>query len=267
MTGARRFAAASALAVLTVSAPAAAYRPFDGTDAAVAERGALELELGPLGLTKLARPRAALYTPSWVLNLGFAADWELVLEGHPVAGLVGGDGTREPLRVVDTGAFLKRVLREGALQGAPGPSVAVEVGPLLPELHDDGRLGLSGALIASERWQSLTTHLNLAGARGRDGRARTFAGVIVEGPESWPARPVLELSTDGEGDGARTWSALQGVVVRLSEDLSADAAVRYARIDGRPAEEARAGITCILHLWGAEPPAHSEPGSIASRLR
>src|ERR1700722_7896999 len=44
----RAFATASGLLVtLLFSAPAHAYRPFDGTDADVAETGDFELELGP----------------------------------------------------------------------------------------------------------------------------------------------------------------------------------------------------------------------------
>jgi len=54
-----------------------AYRPFDGTDAAVAGRGELEIELGPAGFLKLGADRF-LVAPALIANLGFAERWELL---------------------------------------------------------------------------------------------------------------------------------------------------------------------------------------------
>lgn len=50
---------------------ASAYRPFNSTDAAVAERGQVEIELGPVGFVKEG-PDRSLAAPSLVLNWGFA---------------------------------------------------------------------------------------------------------------------------------------------------------------------------------------------------
>jgi len=61
--------------------PAFAYRPFDSTDAAVAEKGDLELELGPLGFLKTDADRF-LVAPSAIFNLGIARQWELALQGR-----------------------------------------------------------------------------------------------------------------------------------------------------------------------------------------
>ena len=49
MSGRNRFTAATAIGVFLIGwvAPAAAYRPFDGTDAAVADLGEVEIELHP----------------------------------------------------------------------------------------------------------------------------------------------------------------------------------------------------------------------------
>src|SRR5215831_7543998 len=63
-----------------------AYRPFDSTDAAVADVGQLEVELGPVQFRRSDEERT-LIAPAYILNYGFAKDWELVLEGrgeHPV---------------------------------------------------------------------------------------------------------------------------------------------------------------------------------------
>ncbi len=250
----RALLASAALVATSVSSPAYAYRPFDGTDAEVADEGELEVEVGALGLTRLSRATTA-YTPSLVVNAGIAHSWELVLEGRPILSLSGKTSDLDaPFRVVDTGAFLKRVVREGALQGASGPSLAVELGTLLPELHDDSRLGSSAALIASEHLATFTTHLNLAGARTRDGGTKSFVGLIVEAPQSWRARPVLELATEAESGAAapRSWSALEGVIVHVTADVTADFATRLVRVGDGTIEEVRAGLTCTLGV-GASP--------------
>ena len=59
---------------------ALAYRPFDGTDADVAERGEFELELGPLGYFRLGGTNF-LIVPGAVLNYGILPRTELVLQG------------------------------------------------------------------------------------------------------------------------------------------------------------------------------------------
>jgi hypothetical protein len=63
------------------SEPALAFWPFDGTDAAVAGPGELELELGPAGLLREGSERT-LIAPAIAFNLGVAEGWEAVLEGQ-----------------------------------------------------------------------------------------------------------------------------------------------------------------------------------------
>ena len=73
MTRGRRVAGLVATAsLLLVGRDALAYRPFDGTDADVAEYGDFELELGP---TQYYREdgRNFLVAPATVLNLGIAS--------------------------------------------------------------------------------------------------------------------------------------------------------------------------------------------------
>jgi hypothetical protein len=57
--------------------PAAAYRPFDGTDAAVADLGEVEIEFQPLGAAHAGGTTKGLTDA--IFNYGFADRWELVL--------------------------------------------------------------------------------------------------------------------------------------------------------------------------------------------
>src|SRR5262249_1808020 len=67
---------------------AAAFRPFDGTDAAVADTGKVEIELGPVEYRRESAART-LFAPSTRVNYGFAPDWEAVIEGRVSHGLSG----------------------------------------------------------------------------------------------------------------------------------------------------------------------------------
>ena len=121
MTGRKAAAAFLAPAVLACwSGTAEAYRPFDGTDAAVAETGELEIELGPVEYFRGGAERA-LFAPDVRFNYGFAAGWEAVLEGTIALGL---SADTPGTSLVGNGASLKAVLREGVLQEKPGPSIA-----------------------------------------------------------------------------------------------------------------------------------------------
>ena len=109
--------------VLGWTVPAAAYRPFDGTNAAVVDVGEAEIQLQPAGELS-TRSRSVLTGPYAVLDYGFAERWEVILETRGQA-LPSGIG---PTPVSDE-AMLKYVVQPGALQGKPGLSVATEFGP------------------------------------------------------------------------------------------------------------------------------------------
>jgi hypothetical protein len=66
-----------------------AYRPFDGTDAAVAETGEIEIELGPVEYLR-AGPERTLLAPDLRINYGFIPGWEAALEGKLTHGLTAG---------------------------------------------------------------------------------------------------------------------------------------------------------------------------------
>lgn len=239
-----------ALAVFLDFLPRAApaYRPFDATDADVAEFGKLEIELGPLGYLR-SRETQGLFAPSLILNWGFLPSWELVLQGRHLILLDSRPDELSP-KLVETGLFVKGVIRRGSLQGGTGLSVATEVGPLLPTIHDESGLGLSGALIASQRWPAATVHVNGQMEWTRAHNLDLFASVILEGPYSWPVRPVAELFVEREFGAGRQASALAGAIWRASEALAFDVALRGARRDGLNVVELRAGLTFDFDLRG-----------------
>ena len=128
----KQIAAGVIVGICTVgwAAPALAYRPFDGTDAAVADLGEVEIEFQPAGAISAGATKPLSEA---VFNYGFADRWELVLQGTAQV-LPEAAG---PLSV-SNGAFLKYVLVPGVLQGKQGPSVATEFGPLLPPAGGSG---------------------------------------------------------------------------------------------------------------------------------
>jgi hypothetical protein len=217
-----------------------AYRPFDSTDADVVEAGRFELELGPLGYL-VSHDQRGLFAPSAILNWGFAPRWELVLQGRNLFLI---DAKTEPSpKLIETGLFLKGVLRKGALQDGTGLSIATEIGPLLPTLNDEPGVGASGALIVSQRWPAATVHLNGQVEWSRAHNLDLFGSVILEGPYQWPVRPVSEFFIDKEFGGARQVSGLFGAIWRLAESFALDAAVRAARKEQLDVVELRAGLT------------------------
>src|SRR5690348_9730960 len=79
----RRIVAGAVIGIFAVGwmHPAAAYRPFDGTDAAVADLGEMEIELQPLGAAHAGGVTRGL--SDTIINYGFADRWELVLQTTP----------------------------------------------------------------------------------------------------------------------------------------------------------------------------------------
>jgi hypothetical protein len=235
-------AAASLLLLLCPmlwSPPTLAFRPFDGTDAAVADPGQVEIELQPAGYRREGSEHS-LTGPGARFNYGFAEGWEAVLEGVAVHELSAGDRRSS---LVDNALSLKHVLRDGSLQEKTGPSVATEWGLLLPGLNDDSGVGGSVALIASQQWPWATVHLNLAVAVTRQQHGDVFVGAIVEGPRDWPVRPVAEVFHERDFGGQTTESGLIGAIWQVRETLSFDAGLRRARVNDHSLDEIRAGLT------------------------
>jgi hypothetical protein len=241
---------AAAMVALLLAAVAAsprhafAYRPFDGTDAAVADTGEVEIELGPVGYQRDGSDRA-LIAPAARFNYGFAERWEAVLEGQAEHGLSTG-GRRSVL--VGNAASLKGVLHEGSLQDKLGPSVASEAALLLPGLGDEGGTGGSLAGIVSQQWPFLTIHLNAVAAVNRQHHGDVFLGAIVEGPHDWVVRPVAEVFHERDFGGFTTTSGLIGAIWQVRRNLSFDGALRHASVNDHTLDEVRAGLTFSFPL-------------------
>jgi hypothetical protein len=233
-------------------ATAAAYRPFDGTDAAVCTRGELELELQPVGYLRSAG-RNSLIAPATIVNLGVAESFELVLEGkHDLA--LGDTRDRHRSTLTDTALSLKHVFVDGFLQDKSGTSVAAEVGTLLPTWHEQPGMGAVATLIVSHLLGSAAAHVNLTGLYSRAREPGAFASLILEGPLAWRVRPVAEFAGARERRADAMASALAGLVWQTSETLSFDLAGRFAAFhaDGSPQWhefEARLGLTAGTELF------------------
>jgi hypothetical protein len=228
------------LALSTVVAgatPAFAYRPFDGTDAAVAETGQIELELGPVQGEHEAH--RTTYSPTAVVNAGIAHNFGIVVDI---------DSVFLSDSAVASDLLVKHVLRRGGLQGGTGPSLAIETGVLFPTIPlRSTDAGGSLALIASQVWDPVTVHVNVRGIYGRYRDLGGVASVIVEGPEAWKVRPVTEVLV-GDVDAETTYSALAGAIWQANDAVAMDVAFRVEREEGRAGGEIRAGLT-----WSFDP--------------
>jgi hypothetical protein len=87
----------------------------------------------------------------------------------------------------------------------------------------------------------VVSHLNLQAIFSRTHEPGGFLGLIVEGPQLWPARPVLELAGERERGGTGTLSA--GFIWTVSHSLALDGAIRVGRQD-----EAWEGHTSLVEL-------------------
>jgi len=228
-----------AAATAAVCAPALAYRPFDGNDAAVAAEGQIGIEFEPIGYVREGASRS-LIAPEVVFIYGFTKNWEASIQGEAVHGMT---EDLRPHALRGTGVLAKGVLREGSLQDKSGPSLATEIGILLPEANGDRGAGASVGLIASQRFDTLTVHLNLAGGLTRQNRGQLFAGVIVEGPHEWPMRPVAEVMRERDFGGDTVVSGLVGAIWEVSDGVAVDAAYRHGRVGEQRLNEIRAGVS------------------------
>lgn len=242
--------AVAALAVAGFSTPAVAYRPFDGTDADVAAEGEFELELGPAQF--LSQPDGHyVLAPATVLNFGVARAIELVVDFKQFVG-VDRAPRQSRVRLLDTDVFVKAILKRGTLQGDTGLSIAIEGGPLTPELGGKNGFGALANLITSYRWPAVTLHLNTSGALSREHNFDGFASLIAEGPRDWVVRPVSEVYVEAEVNAGTSYSGLAGAIWQLSDAVAIDAGVRGASYPEGRAFELRFGLTWALAMWHAK---------------
>jgi hypothetical protein len=227
-----------AFGIAVWSTPALAYRPFDGTDAAVAAPGEVEIELQPAGRLR-DQGTTNLVAPATVFNFGLSEGWEAVFEGQGQTPL----SPQGPTSWTAAGAFLKHVMLPGSLQDKSGPSVATEFGVLVPDSNGNSGVGASLAGIISQRWDWGTIHLNGEMALTREHHGDVFVGGIIEGPSKWAVRPVAEVFYENEFGKSETISGLVGLIWRVRDNLSFDVGLRHALTNGHPVNEIRAGLT------------------------
>jgi hypothetical protein len=219
--------------------PVLAYRPFDSTDAAVADNGAFEIELSPLSY-RHDDDGPAWISPSARLNYGFAEDWEAVLEGQAEHFSHGRS------RVSEAQLDIKGVLQEGSLQEKEGWSLGAEASVLLPGIQAQDGAGFELTGIASRRWEWGSIHFNVAAELSRDQRLGTFLGLILEGPDPWPVRPVAEVNYQRVFSTLEETSVLVGAIWKVRDHLAFDLGFRHAWVNRRPDEQVRAGLTFTL---------------------
>lgn len=217
---------------------ASAYRPFDGTDAAVAASGELEIEFQPFGRLREGSNNI-LIAPAAIFNFGLGEGWEAIFEGQGQTPL----SPSGPTVLTAAGAFLKHVLIPGSLQDKIGPSIAMEFGVLLPDSTGNSGVGASLAGIVSQRWEWGTVHLNAATALTRDQHADLFLGGIIEGPSKWKVRPIAEFFYENEFGQSETISGLIGAIWQVQDNLSFDVGLRHALTNGNAVNEIRVGLT------------------------
>jgi len=232
--------------MLLLAPSAWAYRPFDQTDADVAEVHVMELELGPLQFQRSGGRTG--YVPTFIFNYGAIFGWELVVEAD-ASGTVG--GPREPGDVfqLESSVSFKGVVRRGSLQDGSGVSIAVEPEVLLPATAGASGFGFAAGVIVSQRWPALAVHLNLVPAWSRAHNIAGRVGFIAEGPDEWTVRPVGEVYVEAEhAVPGVTSSFLGGLIWRISPRVSTDAAVRAGTVSGVGLVELRVGLTWDVPL-------------------
>jgi hypothetical protein len=232
-----------AVGVLAVLAHSAfAYRPFDQTDGDTAELNTIELEIGPFTIWRGSSTTS--WQPYGVFNYGFSDGWELVIDIDTYLWSIS-----SPSSFVWSDVEVKHVLREGCLQEKRGPSVALEVGPLLPTLPQLGdEVGWSTDLIVSECWDPITVHANFQVEYERNRELEESVGAIVEGPRDWRVRPVGEAYLE-HSPGSDELSILAGAIWTYRKSLTFDAALRTLQtIEGTtPASyQIRVGLTWVF---------------------
>lgn len=250
------------IAVFAGSRNAAAYRPFDGTDADVAGIGEFEVELGPSHFYTQGG-RRYIIAPATVLNLGFARSLELVFDSKDFIG--SNPAPHEPtVRVLDTDVLLKWVLRRGRLQGESGLSIALEAGPWIPEIHGETGVGAQTLLIVSYPFGSGTVHFNEQAALTRAHQLDGFSSIILEGSSELAVRPVTEIFVEHTIEGGTEYSALVGAIWSVRDTFALDLGIRAARVDGENAGEVRIGFTWAIPVWSSPETArpHPLPGPI-----
>ena len=225
------------LMALVWSSNAAAYRPFDSTDADVVDPGEIEIELSPLSYRR-GDGGNTLIAPAVVVNYGFAPRWEVIVEGegeHPSG--------RGRSSMVGNALLLKHVIRDGSLQAASGLSVATEFGFELPGINAESGTGAIAAGIVSHESSWGALHFTAEAVHTRDSSTELAFGSILEGPGEWPVRPVVEVFYAHELGEAEEAAVLVGAIWKFNDNLVFDAGVRRSVLGEERDTELRLGLS------------------------
>ena len=193
--------------------------------------------------TRTTRP-AATYTPGFILNYGLIHRVELVFDAHHAL-LYGGVDPPARRRALDTAMLAKVVARQGCLQGQPGPERRRR-GRRDPA--DAARRGRRGRGAHDDRLRSAgrpaALHVNVEGDYTREHTFAFIGGAIVEGPDRWAVRPVVEPLRRARRrlrrPSSRGWAARSGA--RTSTSTSTPPCASLARA-AQNIYEVRAGLT------------------------
>ena len=232
---------------MAASRRACAYRPFVSTDAAVADLGEIEIELGMSGFHG-PHGRATIDAPELVVNVGAAHDIEVV--GHfTLANDLTRGSDEEPTRFEDSGVSVKWVARDGVLQDTSGASVALELDALFPTLRGQDRPGAQLTGIVSNRTLGWTYHVSAGALVEPSGSDPGVAwSVIVERPLVGPLRAVTEINGESVRGSTPNNSALVGAIWSVTgpaplHELSFDIAVRHGLSSAADDWGGTAGVT------------------------
>jgi hypothetical protein len=226
---------------------AIAFRPFDGTDARVAEAHLFELEMSPISYARMGSERF-LIAPGMSLNYGTGSGFEFALEGESVM-FMHADPEGDSPRLGEAAFEFKKVLRPGVLQKKKGPSIATEESVEFPS-RGQSHAGFGASLIVSQPLPSASTmlHFNAELARTQEQQTERFVSMILEGPEAWPVRPVGELSWKRAGEEIGVRGFLAGLIWQTRQGLTMDAAVKFLDGGGEHGLELRTGFTWHMQV-------------------
>jgi len=198
-----------ALALVLGAGDAVAYRPFVSTDAAVADPGYVELELGYIGFRQRGGA-STIVAPTIVANFGIVRDVELVGQTDATHELAGHGGSQAE----DTEVQLKWVAREGVLQDrGPAPSLAVELNLLVPTAIGERHVGGELIGIASGEAAGWMYHINLGAVVDTvESEPGLIWGLILEHPLRGRLRAVAEVNGEAVRGSPEDTSALVGAI-------------------------------------------------------
>ncbi len=195
---------------------ALAYRPFVSTDADVAEKREIEIELGLFGISQ-DTVTEEIIIPSLIINYGINEKWEVVGEFDVQ---VYTETENRNFELKSPALFLKGILREGILQNMEGLSLAVEFGVLIPStLKGERNAGVEGIGILSGKISKLVYHFNFGGELDRENfDPYGIWGCILEYPVEDKYRLVGEINGGFARHGFPENSGLIGIVREVKDN-------------------------------------------------